>query len=246
VILLGGYNRGYGETNMGDAVLQIPFILHMARAAGEPVYFEMLNDSVKALVPKHENLFSLRCLPVDSVQRTLRLSINDVIFRFHRQTHPTIGLFDLHGVARPTEDWAIRPELQFEMQAVPEYDYLISPFSEDKNREWPLHNWQLVLEHLSAPVGVLGGAYEPKPWEGVDYIYGRPLDEVCSLIAKAKCLITIDAGPSRLAHALAHPKHVLLCSSVVTQVWGSYPGARVIYGHPHAWQWSQIVESAVT
>jgi len=245
MILLVGHNRAHPETNMGDAVLQIPLILHLARSSAEPIYFEMLNAAVRELVPRRANLFDLRELPAQSVQVTIWSSINDVITRFNRSTHPTLGLFDLHGIPRPSDSWALRPELSFVHQPAPHYDFLIAPFSWDKNREWPLWNWDAVIQGLPGRVGILGAASEPKMWTGVDYQYGLALDQVCSLICSAHCLVTIDTGPARLAHGLGHPNHVLLCSSVVPKVWGTYPGARVIYGATSTWRSDDVLKFAL-
>jgi hypothetical protein len=242
VIILAGYNPSYPEHNMGDAILMIPFISHLAEHAGEPVFYKLNNHEVEELIPDHPNLHAMRTLPLESTHRILRCSVNDLIERQHRRIHPTIGIFQLHNMQVPTDQWAIRPQLSYREEQVPAYDYVISPFTEDKNREMPMSTLRSLLEQLPGSKCLIGRKGEPMNWAGVSYGYGESLHWVCSLMQRARCVITVDNGPGRLAHALDHPHHILLASTIVPYHWAAYPMAKMLYAEPRAWSVDNILE----
>ena len=239
MIIFSGYREGYPEHNMGDAILTIPFITYMANL--ETVYLQMHNEEVRELID-HPNIKPITQLYQATNQNCLRLSINDVILTIGRDFHPSVGLFKLFDVKISEE--VLTPKINFKKQKVEKYDYVISPFTEDKNREWDLNNWNKVLPYLGK-VAIIGSIREPIPWtfDNVDYIYGESLDYVCSLLEEADKIVTIDTGPSRLAHALnLGNKHYILCSCVVPLVWGTYPEAKKMYGIPRDWTSESVLD----
>jgi hypothetical protein len=106
---------------------------------------------------------------------------------------------------------------------------------------WPIDEWKALLPKLGGKIVHLGSGEDPKPFDGIDYFYDQPLDRVACLLNKARVVITIDNGIGRLAHAVGHPKHILLCSNVVGEVWGSYDGAHTIYDSPKAFGQDRVL-----
>jgi ADP-heptose:LPS heptosyltransferase len=153
----------------------------------------------------------------------------------------------------------IRPQIEADGDLpVASYDVLISPYIlAEIERFWPLERWQCVIDWCrlkNLNLGVLCGTTTPNlrdlakinPYHqehfadfharmvhtltGVDYIKDYPLGEVVKMMRKAKAVVTIDSGPSRLAYAAdLKGKHLLLCNDSVSREWGANPDAVVIY-----------------
>jgi len=230
LIVFAGFHRNYPETNLGDGLLMIPLIMHFAES--QEVYLEMNNKAVQALL-KHPRIHDIRELPSESTQSVVRIAMNDLIAQLDRNFHPTVGLFKLFSV--PTTASVLTPQISYNQEVTETYDYVIAPFSEDKNREWELSRWNNIIPNLGK-VAVIGHSNDMTPWPNVDYHLGKSLDYVCSLMKNAKRVVTIDSGPSRLGHALElNDKQYILCSNIVPQAWGSYPQAKTLYGNPRDW-----------
>jgi ADP-heptose:LPS heptosyltransferase len=97
---------------------------------------------------------------------------------------------------------------------------------------WPIPEWTELLSKLDGRIVHLGSGSDPYPFECIEYFYDQPLQRVADLIRKAKTVITIDNGIGRLTHAVGHPRHIMLCSNAVGEVWGTYDEAHTIYGPP--------------
>jgi hypothetical protein len=60
------------------------------------------------------------------------------------------------------------------------------------------------------------------------------------MMQEAKVVVTVDSGPSRLAHAAGIKNHLLLSAKVVPEQWATHPGATVIRGDAGKWNPTEI------
>lgn len=119
---------------------------------------------------------------------------------------------------------------------VPEYDYVVSPWSRsnhDHNKEWFEDRWEQLFSQLDGTIAVVGTSDDPRPWKHVSYEYGWPLKAVAGILQRTrKAVITIDNGISHLAfHAGVNEKHVQLYPACLPMGWVSFPGA-IIQAEP--------------
>ena len=88
---------------------------------------------------------------------------------------------------------------------------LLSPFASSKERDWPLHEIEklvnLIHENYDIPVIFIGNVDSPSIERLFQYSLLRKtnLIQLIELIRRAKCLITPDSGPMHIAGALNVP-----------------------------------------
>ncbi len=223
------------EGLLGDSLMTIPFMIHLAKKQPAGTCFlTMKNWDVANLIPKKYGIRPVWEMTGSTAHTCVKLDISTVFARCGGQHmfHPTVGFFKLYNETPPNER-AIQPEIEFEVKDEhPAYDYVISAMSRANGvRMWPLDEWRKLIPQLPGSVCMVGSADEAQPFEGIDYYLGHSLQDVAAVLSKAKCVITIDNGISRLTHAVG-ANHILLCSNVVGEVWGSYPGATLVYDGP--------------
>jgi len=100
---------------------------------------------------------------------------------------------------------------------------------------------------LTISVAVIGAKRDPRPWEHIHYVYGAELTQIIHLMQRAKrAVITIDSGPSRLAHVANIANHLIICPDAYPKAWVTHPNAHMIVGNRKSWGVSQIVEAVQT
>jgi ADP-heptose:LPS heptosyltransferase len=208
-------------------------MIQMAKENPGNSYLVMTNKDVAGLIPKKYNLKWWEDMHGEAAHMTYRVHIGDVFDKCGGQhgCHPTSGFFQIYS-RQSSFPYAVQPEIEYEVKDQPQYDYVISAMSKANGvRMWPIDEWKKLLPQLNGSICMVGAKDEDHPFEGIDYFCGHPLQDVAAVLKKARCVITIDNGIGRLAHAVGC-NHVLLLSTAVGEIWGSYPGAHTIYSPP--------------
>ena len=220
---------------IGDAFSSLPAICAMGeeiKRKGEKLYVVSGNREVLALAPQ-ENFITINEVDhigcVDNLETT-RIEVISASRAW--QTGISIGLhisqshFKYLGLPIPKKPFE-NFDLQYDKTKGEEYDFLISPFSRsnspDDNKRWKWERWQEIIDRLNKKnfkIGVLGASKEDqKVFNGVDYIYDKPLKEVCAYINKIKVgMLSIDNGLSHLTHGIGVP-HLLLAPQCLPTPW---------------------------
>lgn len=230
------------DGNLGDSLCAVP-ALEALRQRHADLQILFRNEAVAALLPKNLRERCTWDIP-SGTHDILTLGAWDAVQRFGRNEHATQILMRAAGVEPPKD--IPRPKIVFEDKA-PAYDYVIAPFTADqRERGWDMQNWWQLIAGLHGDVAVIGGANEQKISCIPDsqHHYGKALGFIASLIKSArKAVITLDSGPSRLAHAVGCKRHLLLCSNVVQQVWAMNPYGHTLYAEPHGWSVQQVLNA---
>ena len=225
MVILANYHPNYTEHNMGDALLAVPFIQYLART--NEVYLEMQNKEVFQLLPPDPNIKTIRQMPAGGVDFCFRLSINDVILRWpDRNLNPTDGLFRMFGLPGVAPPAILSPQVYNDDM---DYDYVIAPWVYEGNeREWPVDGWTSIIPRLGK-VAVIG-AKENHPFMlGPHYYSGKSLSLVAHLMKRAKRIVTMESGPSRLVQALGlSSKHYMLAMPWFPRVWIAGPESKLL------------------
>lgn len=235
------------DNNLGDAIISLP-ALEALRQRHTDLQILFRNEAVAALLPKNLRERCTWDIP-SGAHDILTIGAWDAVQRFGRNEHATQILMRAAGVEPPKD--IPRPRIVFEDKA-PAYDYVIAPFTADqRERGWDwVHFYNvaraLLEDNSRASIAVIGASgsdefgIEPQ----VSTFYGMSLSFVASLIKNArKAVITLDSGPSRLAHAVGCKRHVLLASNVTPLVWQTHPGCHALYGDPHSWSVQQVLNA---
>lgn len=221
-------------------------------AGMEPLGETFLNmpngNVVLPLLPKRFGIRPITELTSGRDHKVWDINVQTLSAMVGHRRHPTAGYYETVGLPAPHE--AIPPPIEWdEDPEMPEYDFAITTQSRaNGSRMMPIETWKALLAQLSGRIVHLGSAEDPRPFDNpnVEYYHGEPLTKVACLMSKAKCLITLDNGIGRMAHAVQAFRptnnHVLLCSHAVAPMWGSYPGAHLIWGDPKSWQVPQILQ----
>ena len=177
-----------------------------------------------------------------------------------RHGHPTC-VFLAHLGFVEMSSAPVAPELFIPEVDVPSYDIVIAPYVlADLNRMWPMYRWQQLVDSFKDEwsIAVIGGSKLPPDADlrkisnagvghfhdyhrqqmsqrivGADEVFDRPLFEVARILQKAKMVITVDSGPSRMMHGIAGPRHIILAHATCSPDWCTYPGALMVHGYMH-------------
>jgi len=225
------------ETLVGDSLVTFPFIQKVSESSSEQSFLFMKNWWVQKLMPSHYNIKPIGEMTLNDAKlnhKVYVLDIQDVFRKYCMTDHPTIGFFKLHGIDIPTTDWAILPDISFDNNAAPDkqYDVVISPYSVSgaNNKTWPKEKWNELIKKLNGySICVLGSAIDEQIYEGVDYVFGMGASEVCAIMNRAMCVITVDNGIGHMAHSINKGNHLFLYSSAVIKGWSNYPQSDFIY-----------------
>jgi hypothetical protein len=212
--------------------------LHAAQviAAARPVvYLGSLNQEVELLM-RPRNAKSLQEIPRSDLYHVKHLSIQNCFARWGRglgtpEQH-YLKEAGLQGVPIPKAYIDLlkvfNPETgEFEKPQVPQAGLVVAPFTQDRDRMWPIEKWTPVIDYfykVGLPITVVGAASDPQPWNGVDYYYGRPLSDVGYFMRNAEFgVLSIDSGPSRLAQVVGVKRHVVLSPVIYPEAWVAEP-----------------------
>lgn len=242
------------------------------RAEGFTCEIAWTNPAVADLFPheKYGIRRVLGPIPVNRTKLSIHDMVWDGVGRTPLHQHPTAQFMSYLGFHELSHR-VHRPEIVFpESLDAKTYDVLVAPYIlAEAERFWELPKWQTVIDYLVAQglsVGVLRGSTIPpledlrkinrqnqahfavnaarmtRSLTGCEYIVDRKLTEVAYLMKRARLVLTVDSGPSRLAHAVnIGRKHVLLCSNHVSRDWGIYPECTSWYGSMNDLQLGDVV-----
>lgn len=217
----------------GDCIEALPCVAALAER--EIVYLVARNPRIAPLIPWSERIR----IPGDSPrgqQHVEPLSIVYAAREFGHADHPSRLYFKQAGL--PLPGGVPQPEVRIDGEAG-QYDFVLAPWSHEPSRSLTNAATYALIEALAteypnASFVIVGSSESPQthvPGVNLTEFYGQRYATVGRMMQLARrAVITVDSGPNRLAHAVGIDNHVLLCASVVPEVWGGHPKARMLYG----------------
>jgi hypothetical protein len=222
------------DPNIGDAICAMHAVQVLAKDR-KLVYLHSLNAEVELLM-RPRNAKSISEIPESGLYHVKHFSIQNCFRRWGRG----LGTPEQHylkeaglpGVPIPKARIDLLEVFNketgtFDKPDVPQAGLVIAPFTQDRDRMWPVEKWNYVIESFlgaDVPITVVGAASDPQPWDEVDYYYGRPLSDVGYLMRKAEFgVLSIDSGPSRLAQVVGVKRHVVLSPVIYPEAWVAEP-----------------------
>jgi hypothetical protein len=188
-----------------------------------------------------------------------------------RHGHPTC-VFLAHLGFVEMSSAPVAPEFYIPDLDVPSYDIVIAPYVlADMSRMWPMYRWQQLVDSLKDDwrIAVIGGTKLPPDEElrkisnagvghfhdyhrqqmsqrivGADEVFDRPLVEVACMLQRAKLVITVDSGPSRMMHGIQGPTHIILAHATCSSDWCTHPGAIMLHNYMHNIEAERVISLA--
>jgi hypothetical protein len=252
---------------MGDAVCAMAAVQEIERSlyarSAEPrkIFIQPENDEIAMLmVPHLQRLKNFVGFVGES--DLMVLSIGYAFSHYGYYAHPIKLFLDQAKVPcneLPPMQYKINPTIypatgQVVYDEIPApYDFLISPWARGGERAMPvqmIYNLMSVLDQTypGCRIGILGGVGDPqltfRSGAPFDYVYGYYVENLIRIMQQAKCVITTDSGPSRVAHLINLKQHVLVYNSeVYPKVWVNRPGVALVGGMPQTWNIGRILQA---
>jgi len=217
----------------GDIILALPCV--EALAERETVYLVAGNHRVSPLIAWTDRIQRPVYVP-HGMEMAVPLSIVPAAQKWGKNIHPTQLYFLQVGLPQPAE--VPQPKVTIDGEAGA-WDFIIAPWSHDPARSLSNEQSYHLIDMLNqtypgSSFCIIGSTDSPQthvPGVNLTEYYGQRYMSIGRMMLNArKAVITVDSAPSRLAHAVGCTKHVLLCSEVVPEQWGTWPGARLLYG----------------
>jgi hypothetical protein len=228
------------EIKIGDSLCCMPFVVDAAARHGKPV---IVCGNVSPLIAPlfrhgliHFGFFSWL---------TPKYTLN-VEQAFHYANANNMHIAAAHFILQGFE--APKVPLALKMIAEPVHlpgGIVICPFTasdEGGTKLWPFDRWKHVMLHLMTHHGVgrfyiLGGPQDSVlPFLGIPGmgqvipLTGLNLTQVLDVLRRADLFISVDSGPSHLAHFGGVAKHVLLAPSHVSARLAENPRGKIVVG----------------
>ena len=235
---------------IGDSLCAIPVVQRLAGQC-DILYIAMRNGLVAEAAAWPSNVRPLWEAP-SGLLRFVRLDIHRTAVAYDPLTprHAIHLLMELAGLKPPD----CIPEIPIRdwNEVVPAHDFLLAPFTADPIgvRCWTDDGWERLIQQLRAvaplaKIGIVGGSQDPKPWSGVTYEYGHPLAAVAKMMRRTQfAVITLDSGPSHLAHAAGITNHILLANDTLPLERVKQSRSFVVYGRQR-WDPQTIAQIAL-
>jgi hypothetical protein len=239
-------------------VSDIPFIIIPDFAIGDSIVAMGVAQQLAARYPKIHLLS--RCVAIEHCMRPPNSSEYDQtsattgvyylsVEHSHDRTrgimadHPSVQLqrkcgLPTAGLVRP---W-FAPQNPAEAIPVPQYEYVIAPFSAAKERTMPDELLKRLTEELytaySDNIAIIGSDQDRKR-PVMNQLYGNILcgysfSFILELMHVARTVITVDSAPSRLAFCTYRHdtpllrNHIIVAPPMFLTHWVGYPGADVV------------------
>jgi hypothetical protein len=228
---------------IGDALTCVPWLLALAAKHGTELYVQgPFNAAVQELLGSLPLRFDL---PSDQLLQDHGhvVLIQAAYSRYHGGSpdlHIAQAHFALVGMDPPSLPLTL-PLLSTPTDLPA--SVVISPFSaHDRvhNRCWFDERWNAVIDVLLNTHGfpvvyvIASPLDDVRPFErpGVRTVVGRPLSQIVDLIARSPLFLSIDTGPSHIAHFIGKWQHLLLYPAFFSQHWACNPHGRKIQERP--------------
>jgi hypothetical protein len=227
---------------LGDQIDCLPVICALAEQY-DRLWLAMANDDVRRIAkfpPNVKDYLNVHWKPEwtePSGYETMHVYSLGVAasigFRYWPEMmHPIQHLFQYVGL--PVPDPVPQPQLDVPDRPCASFDYVLAPYTTATERSMTHEQWCDLRNALRPLIGINAG------------IEHEPLDDLVRLMRNAKCVITVDAGPSRLAYAAGVKNHVILDSTVTPWQWQTHPGATHVPGRVEGtqamWDVNEIAE----
>ena len=210
---------------IGDTLTTLPFIHHLHGIFGQPIHVAgEFSRPVRDLVSETVISFATPTRP-KSIPFTLNIiAARDIASPIG--LHACQGFYLLAGMPLPR--LPMRPDLRAEPCGLPA-GVVIAPFitternqPDNHDRAWYADRWRQVIHYLTAERGIpnvylIGSSDDDRSlfkFPGLRHVINRPLPEILDVMRRAALCITLDNGPSHLAHFGGVSKHLLLYPSL--------------------------------
>jgi hypothetical protein len=227
---------------IGDALMALPAICGLAERC-DKLYLAQTNRAVAALADYPANVIDVlrsephwrsQSMPTTVLGFAAACNYNPMRSPMH-PIHMLMAWAGLEVYPDVLPQPKIRvPEVAARDEVSVSYDVVLAPWTDARERTMtPLQVRQLIVALSPGNFAVLGGATDDRLALGTnaELGYGWPLDYVARVMRRAKCVVTIDSGPGRLAHAAGiGDRHIILDSTVTPQRSQGHPGATFVRG----------------
>lgn len=244
----------------GDALMSLPTICELAKQY-EKLYLAMTCEPVRAIADFPANVINVLDVEPEWRQHSmpvLMLGYAAAIgYRFWPgMMHPIHSLMSWAGLDLDPDVLPV-PRIKIEAMDMPIYDVLLAPWARAPERT--LNGTQSrelcdELHMLGLHVALVGGANDmqtmmdfPRAKSVTFGYWGKSFAEVANLMRAARCVVTADSFPGRLAHAAGiGDRHIILDSGATPPQTQTHPGAVMVRGWREGsarWNVPQIVEA---
>jgi hypothetical protein len=229
------------EVKIGDSLCCMPFVIDVATRHRKPV---VVCGNVSPLIaPLIRHKFVHFCLSSYVTAPQYNLNVEDA---FHYANINNVHMAAAHFIVQGFDPPAI--PLTLELVAEPSHlpsGIVICPFTasdEGGTKLWPFERWRHLMLYLAAQYGVerfyiLGGPLDNvSPFLGIPGVggviplLGMELTKVLGILRRARLFISVDSGPSHLAHFGGVSKHVLLAPSHISGRLVENPRGKTVRG----------------
>lgn len=220
----------------GDALASLPVLSWIAKelkGSKQKIYIIHTNPEVMRLAPFKEQMviigeaWHIGVYPdIENLEKRLKVMTASKAWEAGQahSLHMAQAHFEYLGLTIPKNfDWF---KLDYPKIEIPSYDFLISPFSrsdDNHNKKWFDDRWQIIINRLrekGKSIGVLGMSNcDNKPFIDVDYIFDKPLTEVCNYLENAGTLLSIDNGIAHLNFLGPKIPHVQMIPECLSPTW---------------------------
>lgn len=219
---------------IGDFLGTIPIMIELAKRDPDGA-IAIIHPEAKHLFDMIPSIHRINRLPDDIVAFAAGSEANHQIlniseaFRISHERNLFMSQAHFAYLGMPVPETPPKAELLFPFIEVPEFDYIIAPFSRSlpPNERWPQERWQSFVDSMpGSTFCIIGHDRDARNYikgANVTEIYNEPIVKVCNLLKTArKGLISVVSGPSHLAFHLG-VKNYLLTNQNMT--WGNNPDA---------------------
>jgi ADP-heptose:LPS heptosyltransferase len=223
------------DCNHGDSLMSLPTICALAEQH-EKVYLAMTNAKVREIAAFPGNVIDVLDAEPEWRSRgmvTQMLGVGAAIgYRFWpAMPHPIHSLMAFAGLE---VDRANLPQPQIKLWAEgfgPQHDVLLAPWARATERTLSeQQSLNLAAELLARGIEpAFAGEREQAITDRVTGYWGASFAYIGALMKAAKCVVTADSFPGRLAHAAGvGARHIILDSGATPPQTQTHPGATMI------------------
>lgn len=225
---------------LGDAIGTIPVIIALSKTHDGKTYLLLNTDAVNAreiynFIPKKYDIeihnqigfiydpYNEGIMPKEfNLSRAFDIAVA-------KNLHMIQAHFSYFGLGVPSE--IVKPELEFPDLDVPQYDYILAPFSRSLPdvQKWPQDNWNKLVDMMPDKTFVVFGN---EKYDKLDYVfskpnvthmYSKPLNEVMNVIKRVRYgVLSVVTGISHFCYPLDVPNVLFINQNMA---WGKNPKA---------------------
>lgn len=207
---------------IGDFIGTIPAMIEMAKGSPVEVICPDATAELLAMIPQK---YGIRRAGAVDPDKAFDLHGAFALADGAKKLHMIQANFHFMGLPIP-EDIPV-PELQITPEDVPEFDYILSPFSRSlpEGEKWQQDKWQALVNAIPGKRFALLGSSrhdDANYLTGVTPIFDQSMNYVANVLQRARDgLISVVTGTSHLAYALRVKNYLFFNQGL----WGKNPDA---------------------